>query len=122
MGSPVVLLCRICGSTTDGDTFVDIFSAEGEKNHLEQKLNFCFTKEVSTKILFLYRQLINKCNVMFLSGLEYFERRCFINKIMYNLLQCSGQYLFKCQKNATISNGFISKIYGNYVHLLLKAF
>ena len=47
MGSPVVLLCRICGSTTDGDTFVDIFSAEGEKNHLEQKLNFCFTKEVS---------------------------------------------------------------------------
>ena len=57
MGSPVVHLCRICGSTTDGDTFVDIFSAEGEKNHLEQKLNFCFTKEVSKKILFLYRQL-----------------------------------------------------------------
>ena len=52
MGSPVVHLCRICGSTTDGDTFVDIFSAEGEKNHLEQKLNFCFTKEVSTKYYF----------------------------------------------------------------------
>ena len=48
MGSPAVLLCRICGSTTDGDTFVDIFSTEGEKNQLEQKLNFCFTKEVST--------------------------------------------------------------------------
>ena len=48
MGSPVVLLCRICGSTTDGDTFVDIFNTEGEKNQLEQKLKFCFTKEVST--------------------------------------------------------------------------
>ena len=116
MGSPVVLLCRICGSTTDGDTFVDIFSAEGEKNHLEQKLNFCFTKEVSTKILFFMgNKLINMYNVMFLSGLKYFERRCFINKIMYNLLQCFGQYLFKCQKNATISNGFISKIYGKYL-------
>ena len=49
MGSPAVLLCRICGSTTDGDTFVDIFSTEGEKNQLEQKLNFCFTKEVSAQ-------------------------------------------------------------------------
>ena len=51
MGSPAVLLCRICGSTTDGDTFVDIFSTEGEKNQLEQKLNFCFTKEVSTQAI-----------------------------------------------------------------------
>ena len=46
MGSPAVLLCRICGSTTDGDTFVDIFSTEGEKNQLEQK-HSALSKHVS---------------------------------------------------------------------------
>ena len=48
MGSPEPI-CRICGAT-DGESFIEIFSAEGERNYLEHKLNYCFTKEVSVTI------------------------------------------------------------------------
>ena len=47
MGSQSEPICRICGST-DGENSIDIFGPEGERHHLEQKLKFCFTKEVSS--------------------------------------------------------------------------
>ena len=53
MGSPEPI-CRICGAT-DGESFIEIFSAEGERNYLEHKLNYCFTKEVSVIICYLSR-------------------------------------------------------------------
>ena len=56
MGSPSEPICRICGST-DGENSIDIFGPEGERHHLEQKLNFCFTKEVSSNV---YLVLLNR--------------------------------------------------------------
>ena len=57
MGSPEPI-CRICGAT-DGESFIEIFSAEGERNYLEHKLNYCFTKEVSVTKCYLDKNMLS---------------------------------------------------------------